>query len=142
MPKQKDFEYSVAELTKRIDVYFEKCKKENVWATDAGLALALDLPYPRYIILVCIADLYSEEPENAAEVKESYSGQGIQWAHLPELQRGNLRIMDALQQRKDPAAIFATKQPHLGGWIDKPLGKTDSEVKIIVKLAGLEDPLK
>lgn len=112
---------SVEELEKRIEAYFDGCDAEKKLYGPAGLALGLGL-----------------ELEDLMRLREGREGTEL----MRPVKRAFLRIQD--QVETDPRyrekggmatrAIFALKQPWLGGYQDKIEAKQDLTVN--VKMGG------
>jgi hypothetical protein len=128
MARPMDFPYPAAEMQRRVDEYFAKCKKEKRQLSVEGLALALDV-FPEDIARV------QRVLTNPDKVEKH---EGFQRDHSKILRKAMLMIIDELQQRKDTMAIFSLKQPIYGGWKDRPEVEVNNDIKVTFKMGGMK----
>lgn len=126
--KKADFTCTPEELQKKIDDYFRDREKRNKPLTEAGLCLAVDIPYRRYRKIV------GEIDDIVAGDAAAKDHPDLQVDHALILQKGVLRLMDYLQGDRDPNSILATKQAHLGGYTDKVNAKNDAFPEVHIRL--------
>ena len=109
------------ELEAVLDGYFADCDLVGELYSEAGIALALNVPV-----------------ETLADWWEGKGPDGYTWpvkrAYLRRLQlivtHGALRVMGGMASR----GFFALKQKRLGGWVDRVEAKSD--INVNVKMGG------
>ena len=115
----------VADLTAALDSYFDQCDKTGELYSEAGIALALNVP------VETLADWWG--------------GKGPEGFTLP-VKRAYLRLQHQIEthpayREKGGMAtrgIFALKQRRLGGWVDHI--ETKSDISVNVKMGrGMDE---
>ena len=112
---------SVKDLTAALDSYFDQCDKTEELYSEAGIALALNVPV-----------------ETLADWWEGKGPDGYAWP----VKRAYLRLQHQIEthpayREKGGMAtrgIFALKQKRLGGWVDRVEAKSD--ITVNVKMGG------
>lgn len=112
-------ERTAEELSAVLDRYFAGCDSTGELYSEAGIALALEVPV-----------------ETLADWWEGKGPEGYTWP----VKRAYLRLQrqfethPAYREKGATRGIFALKQPRLGGWVDRVEAKSD--ITVNVKMGG------
>lgn len=137
MPIKLDFDYPAKELTKRINRYMTQCQDSGRLPTDAGLAIALNVPIARLEVLAAYAYEYTRNVALQANFRDAHKDERLQYQHLIALQSGLAQMRDEIQQRKDVMSLFRLKQPIYGGYSDKA-DKPNNDINVNVSIKGMD----
>lgn len=100
------------------NAYIDECIEQGRRPTLEGLAARLDVTSD-------VVRRWLKPPEDG---RDRYRGQRI------AAKKAMDRMSDLVQQGKDPMSIFLLKQPHLGGFADKPT-TTDGGDTVHIKVS-------